>query len=134
LRELRSTAGIRAVLAGWQTAESIRLVPHIWRFHLFDSPGQPERALAPGDTCCGGALIVADLIARYDDQPDRACAGCGYDGPAGHCHLCHAEVAGGEGLEHLRLMHPDRYGDGPQRWPDGSLVVLDATLEPGEFS
>jgi len=24
-------------------------------------------------------------------------------------------------------MHPAEYGDGPERWPDGSLVVVDKT-------
>lgn len=35
--------------------------------------------------------------------------------------------------DHLRVLHPDAYGDGPERWPDGTLVVYDQTLEPGEF-
>lgn len=37
-------------------------------------------------------------------------------------------------LDHLRVLHPDVWGDGPQRWPDGRVVVFDATLEPGDFS
>lgn len=37
-------------------------------------------------------------------------------------------------VEHLRVMHPEQYGDGPERWPDGSLVVYDQTLEPEEFN
>lgn len=51
------------------------------------------------------------------------------------CSLCPEEGDGGaEGaLEHLRLVHPEVYGDGPERWPDGSLVVSDDTLEPEEF-
>jgi hypothetical protein len=36
-------------------------------------------------------------------------------------------------LEHLRVMHPDAYGDGPERWPDGGMVVHDMTLDPGDF-
>jgi hypothetical protein len=35
--------------------------------------------------------------------------------------------------EHLRLHHPAEYGTGPERWPDGKVVVHDDTLEPGEF-
>jgi hypothetical protein len=36
-------------------------------------------------------------------------------------------------LDHLRLMHPDVYGDGFERWADGRIVVYDTTLQPGEF-
>lgn len=25
--------------------------------------------------------------------------------------------------DHLRVVHPDIYGDGPERWPDGSIVI-----------
>jgi hypothetical protein len=42
------------------------------------------------------------------------------------CNLCgeqHDNI-----LEHLRLVHPDVYGDGPVRWPDGEIVVIDETL------
>lgn len=35
------------------------------------------------------------------------------------------EIPAVELLDHLRLLHPDVYGDGPQRWPDGRLVVYD---------
>lgn len=38
-----------------------------------------------------------------------------------------------EVLEHLRLFHPDEYGDGPEMWPDGTVVIYDATLEPHDF-
>jgi hypothetical protein len=36
--------------------------------------------------------------------------------------------------DHLRVMHPDEYGDGPERWPDGSVVLHDETLEPEDFA
>jgi hypothetical protein len=36
--------------------------------------------------------------------------------------------------DHLRVMHPDVYGDGPERWPDGAIVIEDTTLEPGDFT
>jgi hypothetical protein len=45
----------------------------------------------------------------------------------GLCHLCHTALPTPELLEHLRLMHPDDYGDGPERWPDGGPVVIDQT-------
>ena len=61
---------------------------------------------------------------------NRSCAGCGWDGTGPHCHLCHEPVAS---LDHLRLLHPDVYGDGPARWPDAGLVVVDRTLEAGDF-
>jgi hypothetical protein len=36
-------------------------------------------------------------------------------------------------LDHLRVIHPDVWGDGPTRWPDGRIVVYDTTLTPGDF-
>jgi hypothetical protein len=51
--------------------------------------------------------------------------------PSATCNLCgeqHDNI-----LEHLRLIHPDVYGDGPARWPDGEIVVVDETLTPEEF-
>jgi hypothetical protein len=53
------------------------------------------------------------------------------------CHVCppgDQNVPDDDMLDHLRVMHPDLWGDGPERWPDGSVVVYDTTLEPGEFS
>ena len=37
-------------------------------------------------------------------------------------------------VEHLRVFHPEEYGDGPERWPDGAVVLHDETLTPEEFS
>lgn len=36
--------------------------------------------------------------------------------------------------DHLRVMHPDEYGDGPERWPDGGVVIHDTTLDPSDFT
>lgn len=36
-------------------------------------------------------------------------------------------------VEHMRVVHPDYYGEGPKRWPDGELAVFDETLEPIDF-
>lgn len=36
-------------------------------------------------------------------------------------------------LDHLRVIHPDLYGDGPETWPDGTVVIHDTTLEPRDF-
>jgi hypothetical protein len=36
-------------------------------------------------------------------------------------------------VDHLRLLHPDVYGDGPERLADGSVVVVDMTLNPDDF-
>jgi hypothetical protein len=54
----------------------------------------------------------------------------------GTCWVCRppAQVDDEEAMEHLRLLHPDEWGEGPQRWPDGLVVVHDETLEPGDFS
>lgn len=52
------------------------------------------------------------------------------------CFLCPPEdnkLPDEDMLSHLRVIHPDAYGDGPERWPDGGLVVHDMTLEPGDF-
>lgn len=51
----------------------------------------------------------------------------------GWCAICQEPVPTHDLLGHLRVMHPAEYGDGPERWPDGGLVVLDATLTPEEF-
>lgn len=45
----------------------------------------------------------------------------------GRCELCGEAVASEDLLEHLRVLHPVEYGDGPQRWPDGAVVVEDET-------
>lgn len=59
------------------------------------------------------------------------------------CNLCgHEEkpesgdMAGDLALmnDHLRVIHPEEYGDGPERWPDDSIVIYDDTLEPGDFA
>jgi hypothetical protein len=52
----------------------------------------------------------------------------------GICHLCQETPPDAELLDHLRVMHPDAYADGPQRWPDGGLVIVDETVEPGDFA
>lgn len=46
----------------------------------------------------------------------------------GHCHLCRDDFP--DIVEHLRLLHPEEYGEGPDRWPDGSLVAL---MDPDDF-
>jgi hypothetical protein len=45
-----------------------------------------------------------------DPQPDASMA---------TCVLCQPPEVIGEGiLDHLRLLHPGEYGDGPEQWPD----------------
>lgn len=51
----------------------------------------------------------------------------------GRCELCKEMFPISEILEHLRLFHPDEYGDGPETWPDGTIVIHDTTLEPDDF-
>ena len=52
------------------------------------------------------------------------------------CHACGDQWPDTDGLEaiadHLRLAHP-HLDVAPERWPDGGLVVVDTTLEPGDF-
>lgn len=35
-------------------------------------------------------------------------------------------------IEHIRIVHPEHYGTGPERWPDGSLVYTEDFI-PDEF-
>lgn len=53
------------------------------------------------------------------DNPPAKCALCGETFPPGH--------GPQEILDHLRRFHPTEYGDGPEHWPDGGLVVVDLT-------
>lgn len=58
------------------------------------------------------------------------------------CNLCGHHEVPESGLmgddiqlmdDHLRVMHPEQYGDGPERWPDGGIVLLDEDLDPEDF-
>lgn len=45
---------------------------------------------------------------------------------SGSCLVCREQIIPGtlhDILDHIRVMHPDEYGDGPPRWPDGGLVI-----------
>jgi hypothetical protein len=49
------------------------------------------------------------------------------------CALCGEVVEGVQAVDdHLRLIHPEEYGDGPTRWPDGGIVYDVSGLDPGE--
>lgn len=73
------------------------------------------------------------------DEPSEKplCEGCGFDGRPGtypehswaHCHKCHENVHLIDVLDHFETCHLLK----PDRWPDGDLVVVDATLEPEDF-
>ena len=43
----------------------------------------------------------------------------------GRCNRCDETVEDVALIDHIRVMHPDDYGDGPERWPDGQIVVID---------
>jgi hypothetical protein len=43
----------------------------------------------------------------------------------GVCLVCQEDVPSEELVDHIRVMHPDLYGDGPMLWPDGKRVVID---------
>lgn len=49
----------------------------------------------------------------------------------GRCEVCpdRPVVEDSKALDHLRVIHPDLYGDGPLYWPDGGVVVIDQTGE-----
>jgi nitrogen fixation-related uncharacterized protein len=83
--------------------------------------------------CVLGAIVAWALCARAGQLDDAA--GMGDDILAG-CNLCPPgapHVPDGELVDHLRLLHPDAWGDGPELWPDGEVVVADLTLEPDDF-
>jgi hypothetical protein len=45
---------------------------------------------------------------------------------SGTCEVCGDPIIPGtlnDILDHLRVMHPDVYGDGPEMWPDGGPVI-----------
>lgn len=55
------------------------------------------------------------------------------------CNLCHDEWPDAEGglesvLDHLRVMHPGEEVGDIERWPDGSVVIYDDTLQPEDFA
>ncbi len=62
------------------------------------------------------------------------CEACKHYGvwDTGWCWTCKEEVHSEELLDHLRLIHPSVYEE-PAKWPDGTRVVVDETLEPGDF-
>lgn len=45
------------------------------------------------------------------------------------CHLCNEHPNDAGMLDHIRVHHPEEYGDGPESWPDGGLVIVDSTVE-----
>jgi hypothetical protein len=52
----------------------------------------------------------------------------------GKCNLCVEQMPDEQLLEHLRIVHPEIYGDGPLAWPDGGLVIIDRTVQtPGDI-
>lgn len=50
----------------------------------------------------------------------------------GHCNVCGEDVPSAELLDRLRVMHPDHYGDGPERWPDGGIVIYEPDAQPDD--
>lgn len=48
----------------------------------------------------------------------------------GTCLACDPPQRVASILDHLRLFHPDQYGDGPECWPDGSFVI---TVSPEDM-
>lgn len=51
----------------------------------------------------------------------------------GRCVVCDETMPDDQLGHHIRVLHPDQYGDGFELWPDGRPVVVDETLEPGDF-
>lgn len=51
----------------------------------------------------------------------------------GHCHLCDEDVPTSDLLGHLRVLHPNIYGNGPERWPDGAPVLEEGHISMATF-
>ena len=46
------------------------------------------------------------------------------------CLLCNPPAhIGTDILNHLRLLQPTEYGDGPEHWPDGQPAIYDDTAD-----
>ena len=54
-------------------------------------------------------------------------------GTHGFCELCKDWLPLTTVADHLRLFHPDEFGDGVATWPDGEVVIVDTTLNPDDF-
>jgi len=52
----------------------------------------------------------------------------------GFCHVCKTTQPDETMAAHLKNEHPAEWGDGPELWPDGEVVIHDMTLEPGDFT
>jgi hypothetical protein len=48
------------------------------------------------------------------------------------CHFCSDPISDVEMLHHFRVMHPQQTEEF-ERWLDGEFLVVDETLEPGDF-
>lgn len=57
------------------------------------------------------------------------CALCGHEDKTAPDLAADAELI----VDHIRVMHPDRYDGGLERWPDGGIVLEDDGIEPGDF-
>lgn len=52
----------------------------------------------------------------------------------GICIPCGFSMPDPDLTEHIRLEHALDYGDGPERWADGDVVVVhENTLDPDDF-
>lgn len=49
------------------------------------------------------------------------------------CQLCPNQPPVDDILNHLRLIHPTQYGDGPEQWPDGHYIIIDQDPQPEEY-
>ncbi len=96
------------------------------------------------DLTAAEAVVVAALaddfrdLTEGDDDPapterESSVNTCEPQSGTGWCALCEEPIETAHLLEHLRNVHPSEYGNGPELWPDGGIVVLDATLEPEDF-
>jgi hypothetical protein len=49
-----------------------------------------------------------------------------------YCALCNEHLPIIEILNHVRVFHPNDYGDGIDVWPDGNPVIIDTDPSPHE--
>ena len=61
---------------------------------------------------------------------ERDVCPCGSDGDGeSHCWVCHMSGIPSEDL----TAHMRDHGYEPDPWPDGDPVIVDTTIEPGDF-
>lgn len=86
--------------------------------------------LCGADPAHGYALIGDTRFCHGDDDPEPTCY---MRAQSCFCNLCDPprRIETDALFEHFRIVHGRDVK--PMTWPDGEYVVVDTTLEPGDF-